>query len=132
MSTAQWAFLALALAWAALVVAGVCACWLNNRKRPPPGPAPSPLPAATPELSANPMRWVALPGNVIELGASGFHIRLNTGPDGFLYTLYAPEGRPLMQSHDLAHTKSVGQRLAAERDEFVCTERPVAMPRLHQ
>jgi hypothetical protein len=88
--------------------------------------APEHNKARSAELHATAERWIALPGNVIELGASGFRITLNIGGAGYLYSLHAPEGRLLHQSHDLPAVKALGARLSAERDEFVCRERVAA------
>jgi hypothetical protein len=77
-------------------------------------------------------RWHALPGNNrMELGATGFAITLHTEVTGPLYCLWTPEGRLVgTNAFDLPQCKAWGERLAAERDEFVCTERP-QLPRFH-
>ena len=74
--------------------------------------------------------WIALPGNRIEYGASGFAITLHTDLTGPFYSLWTPEGRLITHGFDLPQCKACGERLAAERDEFVCTERP-ELPRFH-
>lgn len=84
---------------------------------PPPTEAQA-KPAEPPALAAP--KWQALPGNVIELGASGFQIVLDVGSTRPLYTLRAPEGFSHAWGFDLPALKALGERLASEREEFVC------------
>ena len=81
--------------------------WLTQ----PTAPADSPAPPTR--------QWHALPGNVIELGSTGFSIQLDTRPDRPLYMLRAPEGFVHGWGSDLVSLKTLGERFAAERDEFV-------------
>jgi hypothetical protein len=95
-------------------------------------PAPSrPTPAAPPAPPAEPSPWIALPGGRLELGGTGFAITLNTGHRGYLYHLWSPEGRLLLECSDLPHIKHMGQRLAAERAEFACASLPDLQRFLH-
>ncbi len=68
-------------------------------------------------------RWHAVPGGAIELGDTGFAIRLNGGPPTpqrpNRYTLVNPEGQIDGFGPDLARLKAWGEQLAAERAEFV-------------
>jgi hypothetical protein len=88
------------------------------------GPAPITSDAAR--------RWQALPGNDrMELGDTGFAITLHTDLTGPLYCLWTPEGRLVgTNGFDLPQCKAWGERLARERDEFVCTEH-TALRRMH-
>lgn len=86
--------------------------------------APAQPAASAPEAPATPTQppagpWSALPGNVIELRTSGFQIQLDTRPGHPLYTLRSPEGTLLAYGSNLPGLKELGERLAAERDEFV-------------
>lgn len=76
----------------------------------PPTSEPQPGPAAP---------WQAMPGGRLELRASGFYIQayfgLATHP---YYALTSPENRELGWSVNLAQLKDLGERLAAEREEF--------------
>lgn len=63
--------------------------------------------------------WLAMPGQQIEYGNTGFAIALNTsGSISELYTLRDPEGRVVGRHYDLHMLKATGERFAAERDEF--------------
>ena len=78
-------------------------------------PEPTPILATG---TAPTSRWAALPGNIIALADTGFEIHLQLrGP--LLYTLADPEGRVLAGCNDLPAIKAYGERLAAERAEFV-------------
>lgn len=68
----------------------------------------------TPERAA----WHALPGNRIELGASGFAIELRQRIGELPYLLIDPEGRMIARAGELQPLKAFGERLAKERDEF--------------
>jgi hypothetical protein len=89
-------------------------------------PRRQPLSAA--EHAVDPDRWIALPGNRIELGASGFYVSLHTPrpdqsmPEPYLYRLWTPEGRLVAFGSNLRALKDMGERLAAERQEFVCRD----------
>jgi hypothetical protein len=72
------------------------------------------------DQAPRPPKWKALPGQVIELGATGFQIVMDTGPNNPLYMLRAPEGWPIHSGVDLPTLKQLGERFAAEREEFVC------------
>lgn len=67
-----------------------------------------------------PSPWQPLPGNVLELGATGFQIQLDVSPHRPLYTLRAPEGWIVAAGGDLPGLKQAGERFARERTEFVC------------
>ncbi len=68
----------------------------------------------TPERAS----WHALPGNRIELGASGFAIELRTKLGELPYLLIDPDGRMMARSAELQPLKDYGERLAKEREEF--------------
>lgn len=76
------------------------------------------MPTAAP--AAGKQTWQALPGQVIELGGTGFQIVMDVSPNRPLYVLRAPEGWPIYSGADLTFIKQLGERFAAERDEFVC------------
>lgn len=79
--------------------------------------APTPVPAQSQPC------WHPLPGNLIELGNSGFQILLDVRPNRPLYTLHAPEGWVIAWGGDLAGLKLLGERYARERLEFVFTKK---------
>lgn len=107
---------------ASVVFAAIAAAaWLQKRPRPPRPPVVDEQPSR---------RWIALPGQRIEHGATGFSITLHTGMTGPLYRLWSPEGRLLHECSDLPSLKHLGERLAAERDEFDCAALP-ELPRFH-
>lgn len=88
-------------------------------QQPAPAPATAPAPAdAAPAAPASP--WQPLPGNVLELGATGYQIQMDVSPKNPLYTLRAPEGWIVAYGVDLAGLKAAGERFASERAEFVC------------
>jgi len=76
-----------------------------------------------PPRNPNGSAWQPLPGNMIELGSTGFQIVLDVSPRTPLYTLRAPEGWLIGWGSDLAGLKQLGERYARERLEFVYTER---------
>lgn len=67
--------------------------------------------------------WHALPGQRMELGATGWAITLSTALGAHPYTLHTPEGTVHAVASHLQPLKDLGERLAAERAEFE--------PRLH-
>ena len=76
----------------------------------PPAPEPAPEPAST---------WQAMPGGRLELRASGFYIQAHFGLGSHPYfALTSPENRELAWSVNLSQLKDLGERLAAEREEF--------------
>lgn len=79
---------------------------------------PAAAPAEPPAAAAAP-QWHALPGDIIELGTTGFSIQLDTRAKRPLYTLRAPEGWIHGWGSDLPGLKRMGERYAAERAEFV-------------
>jgi hypothetical protein len=115
----------LAFAFGALMVAAAWAFAASLRPYASP-PRRQPLSAA--ERAVDPDRWIALPGNRIELGASGFYVSLHTPrpdermPEPYLYRLWTPEGRLVAFGSNLRAIKDMGERLAAERQEFVCRD----------
>lgn len=62
--------------------------------------------------------WHALPGNRLELGASGYAIELRTKFGELPYWLTDPDGRLIARSVELQPLKDYGERLAKEREEF--------------
>jgi hypothetical protein len=85
------------------------------------------------EKAFNPSRWIALPGQRMELGATAFAISLHTGLSGSLYKLWSPEGRMCWEGYDLPYIKQLGERLAAEREEFVCRDHlPITATKVHR
>lgn len=62
--------------------------------------------------------WHALPGNRLELGASGFAIELRTKLGELPYLLIDPDGRMMARSVELQPLKDYGEKLAREREEF--------------
>jgi hypothetical protein len=93
------------------------AAWFDKQCERMARPAP-PQPCATPEPT-----WQALPGQMIELGDTGFQIRLDVRPMHPLYLLVAPEGWTVLGGADLPVLKQLGERFARERMEFVFVER---------
>ena len=69
-------------------------------------------------------QWHALPGLVIELGDSGYQIRMNLGKATpqmpSRYTLINPEGLTEGWGVDLAAVKRCAENLVRDRAEFVC------------
>lgn len=86
------------------------------------------------DLASN--RWIAMPGNRLELGTTGFYILLNTARvDQTLYQLYDPENRFLGGAFELIAVKLAGEKFAREREEFSNfgaalqqAQRAIAMP----
>ena len=79
---------------------------------PPMPPIPEPMPDPT-------SAWQALPGGRLELRASGFYIQAHISPSTHPhYALESPENRMLAWSTSLDTLKAIGEKLAAERDEF--------------
>ena len=91
------------------------AAWVDRRSADMQRPEAPPLALAP--------TWQALPGQVIELGATGFQIKLDTRPMHPLYLLVAPEGWTVLGGADLPTLKSLGERFARERTEFVFVEK---------
>lgn len=114
----------LVVALGALAMLLVAECLKLRRTAAQPAAAPPSAPAAPPSP------WTALPGGRLELGASGFAITLHTGMSGSLYHLWSPEGRLIHHCFDLLYLKALGERFAAERDEFARVAK-VALPPLH-
>lgn len=86
-----------------------------------PRPAPPMPPVATPEPdAADPnAAWQALPGGRLELRATGFYIQAYISPSAHpYYALTSPEGKELGWTVHLAALKDLGEKLAAEREEF--------------
>ena len=82
----------------------------------PPGPEAAPEEQPTTEP---PSPWQAMPGGRLELGVSGFYIQAHFSPSSHpYYALTSPEHIGLGWSVHLAVLKTLGERLAAERDEF--------------
>ena len=77
-------------------------------------------PASGPMTAPGQPKWQALPGQIIELGATGFQIIMDTSPHRPMYVLRAPEGWTLYSGADLPMMKQLGERFASERQEFVC------------
>jgi hypothetical protein len=115
--------IALTFGFSVLAAAWALASFVRSYASPP---RRKPLGAA--ERAVDPDRWIALPGNRIELGASGFYISLHTPraderlPEPYLYRLWTPEGRLVAYGASLQAHKDMGERLAAEREEFVCRD----------
>lgn len=67
--------------------------------------------------------WNPLPGNVLELGDTGWQIKFkpSDGPD---YILFSPEGRRMASGGDgqLDALKSYAERCASQRAEFTPTK----------
>lgn len=66
-------------------------------------------------------QWSAMLGDTIELGASGFTIRLEPKLGCPAYTLYSPEGELMARSPNMQSLKEYGERSAAWRAEFLVT-----------
>lgn len=76
--------------------------------------------AAKPKAGEGP-QWRALPGNQLELGATGFRIVMTPhAEDGVRCRLYNPEGVVVAHGQDyrLQALKSLGEECAASRGEF--------------
>lgn len=67
--------------------------------------------------------WQPLPGNVLELGATGYQIRFNPAWTDSDYRLFSPEGARLASCTEgnLEILKSHAERCAAERAQLVPT-----------
>lgn len=92
----------------------------DHAPRPAPPMPPTP-PAARPEPdAADPnAAWQALPGGHLELRATGFYIQAYISPTAHpYYALTSPEGKELGWTVHLAALKDLGEKLAAEREEF--------------
>lgn len=66
-------------------------------------------------------QWSAMLGDTIELGTSGFTIRLEPKRGCPAYTLYSPEGELMARSPNMQALKEYGERSAAWRAEFMVT-----------
>lgn len=86
----------------------------------PAEPATDPTPPALLASNAT-LAWHALPGQMLELGDSGFQITLHPAQRNsqLLYQLWGPAGEHLGGCSDLAHLKFYGEQKARERGEFV-------------
>ena len=70
--------------------------------------------------------WHALPGNVLELGASGFQIRLTASDTAHFFTLFSPEGCVCCSGFDMDAVKAFGEKLAGWRAQLAAT--PIKQP----
>lgn len=86
--------------------------------------APPAAPPATPLA-----QWNALPGGVLELGTSGFQIRLRTDPRLTPYMLTDPDGREIVHGFDFPGMKSIAENQARWRAEFACGVNAWSKPR---
>lgn len=62
--------------------------------------------------------WHSLPGGVIELGTTGFQIRLSHDPDAPTYIGMDPEGRHITAGHNLEAMRTLMETCARWRREF--------------
>jgi hypothetical protein len=84
-------------------------------------PPPQSLPDTPPQFVPPVDPWQALPGDRLELGASGFAITLHRKPGtAGRYVLHSPEGEALAMCGDghLATLKQHGELIAGERRKF--------------
>lgn len=65
--------------------------------------------------------WHALPGYMIELGTTGYQIRLNQHMRQMPYSVTDPDGRLVAVGGDLAGLKAFAENLARQRAEFTCS-----------
>lgn len=80
-------------------------------------PAP-PAPYAAPTRSDR-AGWVALPGNRLEYGSSGFYVELAPkAPVMHAYQLYSPEGVIFATGPYLEGVQVIGEKMAADRAAF--------------
>jgi hypothetical protein len=65
--------------------------------------------------------WQPLPGNVLELGATGYQIRFSPTGRGDDYRLFTPEGRPMgyCSEGNLEMLKTYAEQCAKERAQLV-------------
>lgn len=77
--------------------------WILSSQNQPDPPAP---------------QWHSLPGGVLELGDTGFLIRLHLDPKVWAYSAHDPEGRQLMTGNHLGQMKTALEECAAWRTEF--------------
>lgn len=68
--------------------------------------------------------WHTLPGQRIELGATGFQISLHPETPLMLYQLWGPAGEALGGCSQLDVLKAYGAIKAREREEFAWAPRP--------
>lgn len=93
--------------------------------------APTPPPQADPDAPTLPMQytdgragcqgidvWYAMPGQLLELGATGWSITLLTGRQRTVYRLTGPDGLPLATGSDLQAMKRLAEAMAADGREF--------------
>lgn len=73
--------------------------------------------------SSSESEWHSMPGNILELGATGVVIRLRLDPRDYPYVVLDPEGRCLGASIHLTAMKMVGEQCARERSEFAPSAR---------
>ena len=80
--------------------------------------------------AAAPFKWVALPGEVLLLEGHEIEIRLQHNPRQHAYVLIDSDGREVAATGAglFDELKLFGQRIAAERLQFVATARGI--PRL--
>lgn len=94
-------------------------------------PAQKPAPAAIqppPRNPPSPWQWRAMPcGTRMELGATGFYIRLAPDKEGAAYHGHTPEHFCCVRGNDLAAMKTYLEGEARERAEF--EPQPVAWRR---
>ena len=71
-----------------------------------------------PETPAS--NWRALPGNILELGDTGFQIRFKPDPHRHQFQAYDPEGLCRASSEYLQPLKHICENMAADRAQFLC------------
>lgn len=74
------------------------------------------------KLADRPSSWRALPGEILELGETGFSIRRSSDPKVFPYQLIDPDGRWFASGMFLVDVKKEAELRAAETAEFVPAE----------
>lgn len=63
-------------------------------------------------------QWVAVLGQRLELGATGFEIRLMSDPHTMPYHVFDPDGRRMAWGGDLQGLKRFAEQHARDRAEF--------------
>ncbi len=80
-------------------------------------------------IEHNESGWHALPGNRIELAATGFAIEFTPGRDVPWFTAYCPDGSKLAVGMQLQVMKQWLEQLHRDRCEFVFTGEPWPVPK---
>lgn len=69
-------------------------------------------------------QWHALPGNTLELGATGYRIELKPDDPSADLIVWSPEGERIASAHQglLGECKDFAEKCAKNRDEFTPKE----------